>query len=460
MFRPFPGHERLFFCPQKTIINGFNRKRINTGGVTMLDLKRLRNEYDDVVKAMSDRGESFDTSIIDEVISLDKRRREILVEVEQMKNERNEKSKMIPKLKKAGEDTTELMAAMKELSQKIKDIDVELSEVNQNIDFKMLRIPNIPNKNVPAGDTDDDNVEIRTWGEPRKFDFEIKPHWDLGTDLDILDFERGGKVTGSRFTVYKGLGARLERSVINYFLNTHTEENGYKEVLPPYMVNRTSMTGTGQLPKFEEDAFKIKEDDYFLIPTAEVPVTNMHRDEIIDGEELPIKYAAYSACFRSEAGSAGRDTRGLIRQHQFNKVELVKFVKPEESYNELDKLVADAEGVLQGLGLPYRVVKICKGDLGFTAAFKYDIEVWMPSYNKYVEISSCSNFEDFQARRANIRYREEAKGKPKFVHTLNGSGLAIGRTVAAILENYQKKDGTVSIPDELIMYMGGREYIK
>ncbi|WBW97594.1 serine--tRNA ligase [Oceanirhabdus sp. W0125-5] len=426
----------------------------------MLDLKRIRNEAEEIKKAMAGRGESFDVSVIDEIIELDRKRREILVTVEEMKKERNEKSKMVPKMKKAGEDTQELMSSMKDLSQKIKDYDVELGEINQKIEYLMLRIPNVPNENVPDGDTDDDNVEIRVWGEPRKFDFDIKAHWDIGTDLDILDFERGGKVTGSRFTVYKGLGARLERSVINYFLNTHTEKNGYREVLPPYMVNRTSMTGTGQLPKFEEDAFKIKEDDYFLIPTAEVPVTNMHRDEIMEGEELPVKYAAYSACFRSEAGSAGRDTRGLIRQHQFNKVELVKFVKPEESYNELEKLVQDAESVLQGLGLPYRVVKICKGDLGFTAAFKYDIEVWMPSYNKYVEISSCSNFEDFQARRANIRYREESNSKPKFVHTLNGSGLAIGRTVAALLENYQRKDGTVAIPDELIMYMGGREYIK
>lgn len=324
----------------------------------------------------------------------------------------------------------------------------------------MLRIPNIPNPQVPDGETDEDNIEIRNWLEPTKFDFEPKAHWDIGTNLNILDFERAGKVTGSRFTFYKGLGARLERAVISYFLDTHTEKHGYTEILPPYMVNRTSMIGTGQLPKFEEDAFKISEDDYFLIPTAEVPVTNLYRDEILKGDELPLKHVAYSACFRSEAGSAGRDTRGLVRQHQFNKVELVKFTKPEQSYEELEKLTNDAETVLKELGIPYRVVRICKGDLGFTAALKYDLEVWMPSYNRYVEISSCSNFEDFQARRANIRYKEDAKAKPQYVHTLNGSGVAIGRTVAAILENYQSEDGSVTIPEVLRPYMGGREVIK
>jgi len=426
----------------------------------MLDLKRIRNNAEEIKTIMVDRGESFDTSIIDNVVELDKKRREILIKVEEMKNERNSKSKEIPKLKKAGENTELIMAEMKELSTKIKEYDIELSEVNEKIEYLLLRIPNIPHPDVPNGDSDDDNVEIRKWGEPKQFAFKIKAHWDLGTDLDILDFERAGKVTGSRFTVYKGLGARLERAIISYFLDTHVDKNGYIEVLPPYMVNRTSMTGTGQLPKFEEDAFKVQGSDYFLIPTAEVPVTNLFRDEILKGDDLPIKYAAYSACFRSEAGSAGRDTRGLIRQHQFNKVELVKFVKPEDSYKELEKLVNDAEYVLKGLGLPYRVVKICKGDLGFTAAFKYDIEVWMPSYNRYVEISSCSNFEDFQARRANIRYKEDSKSKPKFVHTLNGSGVAIGRTTAAILENYQKEDGTVEIPEVLRPYMGGKEYIK
>ncbi|AWZ47363.1 serine--tRNA ligase [Hathewaya limosa] len=425
----------------------------------MLDIKRLRTNTEEIKKLMQNRGESFDVSQIDEVLDLDKKRRDILVKVEEMKNERNKKSAEVPKLKKAGEDATELLNEMKELADKIKQFDVELNDIDSKIEYLLLRIPNVPNPQVPEGKSDEDNVEIRKWGEPRKFDFELKAHWDIGTGLDILDFERAGKITGSRFTVYKGLGARLERSLINYFLDTHTEKNGYTEALPPYMVNRTSMTGTGQLPKFEEDAFKIAEDDYFLIPTAEVPITNLHRDEVLLGSQLPVKYAAYSACFRSEAGSAGRDTRGLIRQHQFNKVELVKFVKPEDSYEELEKLTADAESILQGLGIPYRVVRICKGDLGFTAAYKYDIEVWMPSYNRYVEISSCSNFEDYQARRANIRYKEDAKSKPQYVHTLNGSGLAVGRTVAAILENYQNEDGTVEIPEALRGYMG-REVLK
>ncbi|EGT4137192.1 serine--tRNA ligase [Clostridium perfringens] len=419
----------------------------------MLDLKKLRSNTEEVKKALSNRGEDFDVNVIDEVIALDEERRKILVDVEALKKQRNEVSAEIPKRKKAGEDVTEVMAEMREIGDKIKADDAKVSELNDKINYIMLRIPNIPNPAVPEGETDEDNVEIKRWGEPTKFNFEPKAHWDLGTDLDLLDFERGGKVAGSRFTVYKGMGARLERSIINYFLDKHTFENGYTEVLPPYMVNRDSMTGTGQLPKFEEDAFKVENNGYFLIPTAEVPVTNMYRNETLDGDKLPIKHAAYSACFRAEAGSAGRDTRGLIRQHQFNKVELVKFCKPEQSYEELDKLVQDAESVLQGLGLPYRIVRICKGDLGFTAALKYDIEVWMPSYNRYVEISSCSNFEDFQARRANIKYKNSPKEKPQFVHTLNGSGVAIGRTVAAILENYQQEDGSVVIPEALKEYM-------
>lgn len=393
----------------------------------MLDLKKLRSNTEEVKKALSNRGEDFDVNVIDEVIALDEERRKILVDVEALKKQRNEVSAEIPKRKKAGEDVTEVMAEMREIGDKIKADDAKVAELNDKINYIMLRIPNIPNPAVPEGETDEDNVEIKRWGEPTKFNFEPKAHWDLGTDLDLLDFERGGKVAGSRFTVYKGMGARLERSIINYFLDKHTFENGYTEVLPPYMVNRDSMTGTGQLPKFEEDAFKVENNGYFLIPTAEVPVTNMYRNETLEGDKLPIKHAAYSACFRAEAGSAGRDTRGLIRQHQFNKVELVKFCKPEQSYEELDKLVQDAESVLQGLGLPYRIVRICKGDLGFTAALKYDIEVWMPSYNRYVEISSCSNFEDFQARRANIKYKNSPKEKPQFVHTLNGSGVAIGR---------------------------------
>ena len=419
----------------------------------MLDLKKLRSNTEEVKKALSNRGEDFDVNVIDEVIALDEERRKILVDVEALKKQRNEVSAEIPKRKKAGEDVTEVMAEMREIGDKIKADDAKVAELNDKINYIMLRIPNIPNPAVPEGETDEDNVEIKRWGEPTKFNFEPKAHWDLGTDLDLLDFERGGKVAGSRFTVYKGMGARLERSIINYFLDKHTFENGYTEVLPPYMVNRDSMTGTGQLPKFEEDAFKVENNGYFLIPTAEVPVTNMYRNETLEGDKLPIKHAAYSACFRAEAGSAGRDTRGLIRQHQFNKVELVKFCKPEQSYEELDKLVQDAESVLQGLGLPYRIVRICKGDLGFTAALKYDIEVWMLSYNRYVEISSCSNFEDFQARRANIKYKNSPKEKPQFVHTLNGSGVAIGRTVAAILENYQQEDGSVVIPEALKEYM-------
>ena len=415
----------------------------------MLDLKRIRTNPEEIKKALTNRGEDFDTSVIDELIALDEERRKILVEVEALKSKRNQVSAEIPKKKKAGEDVTAIMAEMRELGDEIKEFDVKTNEIDEKIKYIMLRIPNIPHPSVPEGESDEDNVEIKRWGEPTKFDFEPKAHWDLGTDLDILDFERGGKVAGSRFTIYKGLGARLERSIINYFLDKHTSENGYTEVLPPYMVNRDSMTGTGQLPKFEEDAFKVENNGYFLIPTAEVPVTNMYRNEVLNGAELPLKYAAYSACFRAEAGSAGRDTRGLVRQHQFNKVELVKFCKPEQSYEELDKLVSDAESVLQGLGLPYRIVRICKGDLGFTAALKYDIEVWMPSYNRYVEISSCSNFEDFQARRANIKYRENPKDKPQFVHTINGSGVAIGRTVAAVLENYQQADGTVKVPEAL-----------
>ncbi len=420
----------------------------------MIDLKKIRNNPDEIKVKMENRGESFDLLLIDEVVELDQKRRNILIEVEELKNKRNKTSAEIPKLKKQGIDVSETMKEMKQLSDTIKNYDVDLNEIDQRIEYIMMRIPNIPHDSVPNGSDDEDNVEIKKWGEIRKFDFDPKEHWTIGTENNLLDFERAGKITGSRFTVYKGLGARLERALINYFLDTHTGTNGYDEILPPYMVNRNSMTGTGQLPKFEEDAFKISDTDYFLIPTAEVPVTNIYRDEILEGDKLPIKYAAYSACFRSEAGSAGRDTRGLIRQHQFNKVELVKFTKEEESYDELNKLVQDAESVLQGLGLPYRIVKICRGDLGFTAALKYDIEVWMPSYNKYVEISSCSNFEDFQARRANIKYKDDPKAKPKFVHTVNGSGVAIGRALAAVLENYQNEDGSVTVPEVLRTYMG------
>ena len=416
----------------------------------MLDIKLLRNEPEKIKEALKNRANDLD---IEPAIELDAKRREILATVEQMKAKQNEITKQIPAMKKAGENTDAIFAEMKELSGEIKELDVQVAEIDEKLRDFMLRIPNIPSDKAPIGTDDSDNVEVRRWSEPRNFDFEAKPHWDIGTNLDILDFDRGAKVAGTRFTVYKGLGARLERSVIQYFLNTHTE-HGYTEIFPPYMVNRASMTGTGQLPKFEEDAFKVANNGYFLIPTAEVPVTNLHRDEILDGTKLPVKYCAYSACFRAEAGSAGRDTRGLIRQHQFNKVELVKFAKPEESYQELESLTNDAERLLQGLGIPYRVVCLSTGDLGFSSACTYDIEVWMPSYGRYVEISSCSNFEDYQARRANIRYKDGPKDKAQFVHTLNGSGLAVGRTVAAILENFQNADGTVTVPEALRGYMG------
>ncbi len=416
----------------------------------MLDIKRLRTETEEIKKALARRKEEVD---IDAVLALDEKRRALLFEAEQLKARQNEVSKEIPKMKKEGKDTAPILAEMREISDKIKAYDAETRETEETLEKMLLRIPNIPNPTVPDGDTDEDNVEIRRHGEVPQFPFEAKAHWDLGEDLGILDFSSAAKITGARFTVYRGLGARLERAIISYFLDKHTLENGYTEILPPYMVHRNSMVGTGQLPKFEEDAFKVTDTDYFLIPTAEVPVTNLYRDQILDGAQLPIKHAAYSACFRAEAGSAGRDTRGLIRQHQFNKVELVKFTRPEDSYEELEKLTRDAESVLQGLGLPYRVVKICVGDLGFTAAMKYDIEVWMPSYGRYVEISSCSNFEDFQARRASIRYRD-AGGKAQHVHTLNGSGVAVGRTVAAVLENFQQSDGSIVIPEVLRPYMG------
>ncbi len=415
----------------------------------MLDIRRLREDTENVKAALARRKEEID---IDAVLAVDAKRRELLFEAEQLKSRQNEVSKQIPALKKEGKDTTEIFREMKEISEKIKEYDEQIRVVDEELNLKMLSIPNIPDPSSPDGDTDEDNVEIRRWGEPRTFDFEAKAHWDIGADLGILDAATAAKVTGTRFTFYKGLGSRLERSVINFYLNTHTD-NGYTEIFPPYMVHRRSMIGTGQLPKFEEDAFKTN-NDYFLIPTAEVPVTNMHRDEILTADQLPLKYAAYSACFRAEAGSAGKDTRGLIRQHQFNKVELVKFTTPETSEAEHEKLTADAEKVLQMLGLPYRVVSICVGDLGFTASKKYDIEVWMPSYNRYVEISSCSNFLDFQARRANIKFKASPTDKAQFVHTINGSGVAIGRTVAAILENFQNADGSVTIPEVLRPYMG------
>jgi seryl-tRNA synthetase len=426
----------------------------------MLDLKFVRENYEEIQKKLNKRGE--DLSDFGKLPELDAKRRELILETETLKAKRNEVSQEIAQKKRNKEDADGLINEMKDVSDKVKQLDEELRTVETELEKLMLSIPNIPHDSVPIGEDEDDNVEIRKWGEVPAFSFEAKPHWDIATDLDILDFERAAKVTGSRFVFYKGLGARLERALLNFMMDLHAEEHGYKEMLPPYLVNRTSMTGTGQLPKFEEDAFKIREEDYFLIPTSEVPVTNYHREEILDEDALPIAYCAYSACFRSEAGSAGRDTRGLIRQHQFNKVELVRFVRPEDSYNELEKLTGHAERVLQLLELPYRVLSMCTGDLGFTAAKKYDLEVWIPSNNTYREISSCSNFEDFQARRAGIRFRrnDPAKKKLEFVHTLNGSGLAIGRTVAAILENYQQEDGSVRIPEVLKPYMRGLETIE
>jgi seryl-tRNA synthetase len=424
----------------------------------MLDLKYLRANFTEVKEKLQHRGE--DLTDLGKFEDLDLKRRELIVEAEQLKSKRNEVSQQVATLKREKKDAEHLITEMREVGDRIKALDDELRGVEETLEMLLLSIPNIPHESVPVGESEDDNVEIRKWGDIRDFGFEPKPHWDVAGELDILDFERAGKVTGSRFVFYKGLGARLERALWNFMLDLHVDEHGYTEVLPPYMVNRASMIGTGQLPKFEEDAFLIENEDYFLIPTAEVPVTNLHRDEILSNEQLPIRYAAFSACFRSEAGSAGRDTRGLIRQHQFNKVELVKFVKPEDSYEELEKLTNNAEKVLQLLGLPYRVLSMCTGDLGFTAAKKYDIEVWIPSYETYREISSCSNFEAFQARRANIRFRRDPKGKPEHVHTLNGSGLAIGRTVAAILENYQQEDGSVVIPEVLRPYMGNRDVIK
>ena len=424
----------------------------------MLDVKRIRKNYEEVKERVEFRGKGdFGLS---ELKDIDEKRREILAEVEKMKNKQNTVSRQIPKLKKEGKDTSIIMSEMKKLSSNIKTLDAKLDEIDEQYRIMLLSVPNTPNQKVPYGVDDSDNEVMRIVGEPTKFEFEAKAHWDIGEELDILDFERAAKISGTRFTVYKGLGARLERAITNFMLDLHTIEQSYVEILPPFMVNRKAMTGTGQLPKFEEDMFYVPQKDFFLIPTTEVPVTNLRGDEILKEEELPIYYTAYTPCFRAEAGSAGRDTRGLIRQHQFNKVELVKFVKPENSYDELEKLTADAEAVLKILGIPYRVVRLCSGDLGFSSAMTYDIEVWMPSYGRYVEISSCSNFEDFQARRAGIRYRDSETGKVEYVHTLNGSGLAVGRTTAAILENFQKEDGSVEIPEALRKYMGVHEINK
>lgn len=418
----------------------------------MLDIKLLRSDLEKVKQILSTRSGSYN---LDEFTELDVKRRELLQETEQLKSKQNIVSKQVPIMKKEGKDVTLVFEEMKTLSEQVKNLDGEIKVIDEKLEAILMTLPNLPNEKVPVGASDADNAEMRRWGEAPSFDFEVKAHWDIGENLDILDFEKAGKVTGSRFVFYKGLGARLERALMNFMLDMHVDQHGYTEVFPPFMVNRKSMTGTGQLPKFEEDAFKVQGTDYFLVPTAEVPVTNMYREQILSGSELTIKHCAYTACFRAEAGSAGRDTRGIIRQHQFNKVELVKFAKPEDSYEELEKLTKDAEEVLKALGLSYRVVRLCSGDLGFSSAMTYDLEVWMPSYNRYVEISSCSNFEDFQARRANIKFKNDMKDKAQFVHTLNGSGVALGRTTAAILENYQQADGSVVIPEALRPYMGG-----
>ena len=414
-------------------------------------MKFVRENPELVMDAMRKRNANVN---LDEFLELEKKRRELTLQVEALKSQRNAASQEIGKMKKAGESADAQMAEVRALGDKIAEDDKELKDIEARLKEILMTIPNMPAADTPVGSSDADNPVVRTWREPAKFAFDPQAHWDIGEKLNILDVERAGKVSGARFTFYRGLGSRLERSVINFFLDIHTGENGYTEFFPPFIVNKDSMQGTGQLPKFAEDMFKLEGLDYYLIPTAEVPITNLHRDEILSGDDLPLYYTAYSACFRAEAGSAGRDTRGLIRQHQFNKVELVKFTKPEDSWDELEKLTANAEKVLQLLELPYRVVRLCTGDIGFSSAATYDLEVWLPAANCYREISSCSNFLDFQARRANIRFRRDTKSKPEFVHTLNGSGVAVGRTVAAILENYQQADGSVIVPKVLRPYMG------
>ncbi len=420
----------------------------------MLDIRRIRENKDEVIAAVNRRGTDY-TQAIEDVLKVDEDRRALASKIDTLKAEQNKASKLIPQYKKEGKDTEELMAEMKKLADEIKEGAAEVSRLEKLQEDMLLMIPNTPDASVPDGKDDSDNVELRRWGEPTKFDFEPKAHWDLGKELDILDPERAAKVTGARFHFYKGLGSRLERAVLNFYLDLHTTEHGYTEMFPPFIANADSMRGTGQLPKFGEDMFKVEGKDWYLIPTAEVPVTNYHRDEILDGTKLPIKYAAYSGCFRAEAGSAGRDTRGLIRQHEFNKVEMVKFARPDQSWAELETLTWNAEHALQLLGLPHRVIALCAGDMGFSSAKTYDVEVWMPSYNSYKEISSCSNFTDYQARRMQIRYKNNPKDKAELIHTLNGSGLAIGRTTAAIIENYQNEDGSITVPEVLVPYMRG-----
>ncbi len=423
----------------------------------MLDIKRIRTDFDGVAAKLATRGVTAES--LENIKKLDAKRREILVTVEELKAERNTVSTEIAQAKRNKENVDDKIAAMQKLSADVKNLDAELLEIDEKLNAILAVLPNTPHDSVPVGVDEEENVEVRRWGTPREFTFEPKAHWDLGEDLDILDWERGAKVTGARFLFYKNLGARLERALYNFMLDEHITE-GYQEIITPYMVNRDSMYGTGQYPKFKEDTFELTDTNYVLIPTAEVPLTNYYRNEILEEKDLPIYFTAMSPSFRSEAGSAGRDTRGLIRLHQFHKVEMVKFATPEQSYDELEKMTANAENILQKLGLPYRVLSLCTGDMGFSAAKTYDLEVWIPAQNAYREISSCSNTEDFQARRAQIRYRDAAEGKVKLLHTLNGSGLAVGRTVAAILENYQNEDGSVTIPEVLRPYMGGIEVIK
>ena len=423
----------------------------------MLDIKRIRTDFDGVSSKLATRGVTAES--LENIKKLDAKRREILVTVEELKAERNTVSAEIAQAKRNKENVDDKIAAMQKLSADVKNLDAELLEIDEKLNAILAVLPNTPHDSVPVGVDEEENVEVRRWGTPREFNFEPKAHWDLGEDLDILDWERGAKVTGARFLFYKNLGARLERALYNFMLDEHITE-GYQEIITPYMVNRDSMYGTGQYPKFKEDTFELTDTNYVLIPTAEVPLTNYYRNEILEEKDLPIYFTAMSPSFRSEAGSAGRDTRGLIRLHQFHKVEMVKFATPEQSYDELEKMTANAENILQKLGLPYRVLSLCTGDMGFSAAKTYDLEVWIPAQNAYREISSCSNTEDFQARRAQIRYRDAAEGKVKLLHTLNGSGLAVGRTVAAILENYQNEDGSVTIPEVLRPYMGGIEVIK
>jgi len=422
----------------------------------MLDIKRIRDNREEVEAALAKRGKAYP---LEELFLADEERRALLAEVEDMKATRNRVSKEIPAIKKQGGDAQTLMAEMKDLSSRIQELDAALSSTEEKMQSLLLEIPNTPHESVLPGKDESDNREIRRFLDPAVFSFEPKPHWEIGTALGILDFEAAARVTGARFAFAIGLGAKMDRAIANFMLKTHTEKHGYTEILPPFIAHGRSMTGTGQLPKFEEDMFRLCGTDYYLIPTAEVPLTNMYRDSILDGDLLPLSVTALTPCFRAEAGSAGKDTRGLIRQHQFNKVELVKFAAPETSYAELEKLLLDAEEILRLLGLPYRVVQLCGGDLGFSSAKTYDIEVWMPSYGKYVEISSCSNFEDYQARRAGIRYRAGREEKPQFVHTLNGSGLAVGRTLAAVMENYQQEDGSILIPEVLQEFMG-QQYIR